>query len=167
MGKREEDLLKATKKLRKEFEEVMDKNFDTPKGLKVIHELAKDMNKYIKGEINHGALAEAFDLYKLLLDTYGLFERSGSSDSLTDNETFTFNARPDEISLVVRANFSNNTSQNITNDDGLVYSIIDGETDVIEEKDNSPGVYIVNGSGSAKIKMDYRGETFNAVLSIP
>jgi cysteinyl-tRNA synthetase len=87
MGKREEDLLKATKKLRKEFEEVMDKNFDTPKGLKVIHELAKDLNKYIKGEINHGTLAEAFDLFKLLIGTFGLFEKTATVD-VAGNETF-------------------------------------------------------------------------------
>ena len=86
MGKREEELLETARKARIEFEEVMDVNFDTPKGLKVIHELAKALNKYLKGEINQGTLGEAFEVYKLLIGTFGLFEKS--ADSLADNETF-------------------------------------------------------------------------------
>lgn len=87
MGKQEEILLKEAHKVRKNFERDMDKNFDTPKGLKAIHELAKALNKYIEGEINHGTLNEAFDIYKLLLSTFGLFERI-SEGSLTDNKIF-------------------------------------------------------------------------------
>jgi cysteinyl-tRNA synthetase len=86
MGKREEELFEIAKKARTEFEKVMDNNFDTPKGLKVIHELSKALNKYLKGEINQGTLGEAFDVYKLLIETFGLFEKS--TDSLADNETF-------------------------------------------------------------------------------
>ncbi|NHK31307.1 MAG: cysteine--tRNA ligase [Asgard group archaeon] len=86
MSKREEELLETARKARLKFEDVMDVNFDTPKGLKVIHELAKALNKYLKGEINQGTLGEAFDVYKLLIGTFGLFEKS--TDSLADNETF-------------------------------------------------------------------------------
>ncbi len=87
MSKREETLLKEAHKVRKNFERDMDKNFDTPKGLKTIHELVKALNKYLEGEINHGTLSEAFDIYKLLLSTYGLFEKI-SEGSLADNKTF-------------------------------------------------------------------------------
>ncbi|MGC9780216.1 MAG: cysteine--tRNA ligase [Candidatus Heimdallarchaeota archaeon] len=87
MGKREETLLKEAHKVRENFERDMDKNFDTPKGLKAIHELAKALNKYIEGEINHGTLSEAFDIYKLLLSIFGLFEKI-SEGSLADNKTY-------------------------------------------------------------------------------
>ncbi len=85
MGKNEEELLKEAHKTRKDFESFMDVNFDTPKGLKTIHELSKALNKYLKGEINSGTLLEAFTIYKELLSTYGLFE--GAQDSSEGNET--------------------------------------------------------------------------------
>ncbi len=85
MGKNEEELLKEAYKTRKDFESFMDVNFDTPKGLKTIHELSKALNKYLKGEINSGTLLEAFTIYKELLSTYGLFE--GAQDSSEGNKT--------------------------------------------------------------------------------
>ena len=75
MGKREETLLKEAQKTRKEFEEAMDKNFETPKGLKAIHELSKALNIYLEGKINDGVLEKAFETYKILLHTFGLFEK--------------------------------------------------------------------------------------------
>lgn len=76
MGEREKDLLEEAQKAKEEFTKVMDNNFDTPKGLNVLHELSKTLNKYLKGAINEGVLLEAFEVYKLLLSTYGLFEHS-------------------------------------------------------------------------------------------
>ncbi len=86
MGKREEELLKEVKKVRIDFEKGMDKNFDTPKGLKAIHELAKALNKYLEGEINHGTLQEAFDMYKSLLDTFGLIVKGSEISLGTDDK---------------------------------------------------------------------------------
>ncbi|NHJ88068.1 MAG: cysteine--tRNA ligase [Asgard group archaeon] len=88
MDQREEDLLKEAHKTRVEFEKVMDENFDTPKGLKEIHELAKAINIYLEGEINQGTLAEAFETYQLLLSTYGLFEKAGKSEAVADSKLF-------------------------------------------------------------------------------
>ncbi len=85
MGKNEEELLTEVHKTRKDFEEFMDVNFDTPKGLKAIHELSKALNKYLKGEINSGTLLEASIIYKELLSTFGLFE--GIHVSSEGNET--------------------------------------------------------------------------------
>jgi len=70
-----------------DFEKGMDKNFDTPKGLKAIHELAKALNKYIEGEINHGTLQEAFEMYKLLLDTFGLIIKGSEVSLGADDKT--------------------------------------------------------------------------------
>ncbi|HUT81208.1 MAG TPA: cysteine--tRNA ligase [Candidatus Bathyarchaeia archaeon] len=88
MSERETELLTVTKELRKEFEEGMDQNFDTTKGLKAIHELSKQLNKYIEGQINDGTLAQAFDIYKELLDTFGLFEKLETETSLASNQLF-------------------------------------------------------------------------------
>ena len=87
MTEKEDALIKEAKKARKEFEKVMDNNLDTPKGLKVIHELSREINKYLEGEINDGALQKAYDVYKLLLDTYGLFERVTGASASGDDET--------------------------------------------------------------------------------
>lgn len=76
MGEPEKELLEVAKKTRTEFEKVMDNNFDTTKGLKEIHELSRALNKYLEGEINDGTLSEAFNTYRLLLNTYGLFEKT-------------------------------------------------------------------------------------------
>ncbi|MBD3192013.1 MAG: cysteine--tRNA ligase [Candidatus Heimdallarchaeota archaeon] len=84
MGEREKGLLKEAKKAKEEFTAVMDNNFDTPKGLNVLHELSKAINKYLKGSINEGVLLDAFDVYKLLLSTYGLFEHSLEMTSKED-----------------------------------------------------------------------------------
>jgi len=83
----EKALSKEAKKARKEFEKVMDNNLDTPKGLKTIHELSRALNKYLDGEINDGTLQEAFDVYKLLLDTYGLFAGLTGGTSSGGEET--------------------------------------------------------------------------------
>ena len=87
MGEREKELLQEAVKVRKEFEKAMDNNFDTPKGLKEIHELSRALNKYLEGDINNGTLAEAFETYKLLMGTFGLFEKI-TQDTAADNESF-------------------------------------------------------------------------------
>ena len=95
------------------------------------------------------------------------FDVSANDIDLIDSETLTLNARPDEITLIVKANFSNSSSLIITDDSGLVYSITAGDAVVIEDKADSPGVFTVLGNGTAKIKLDYRGETFIVSLAIP
>jgi len=79
-GTREQDLLAKASRSRQEFEKVMDNNFDTPKGLKVIHTLAKAINKYLEGEINTGVLLEAVTTYKALLRAFGLFEKVATKE---------------------------------------------------------------------------------------
>lgn len=92
---------------------------------------------------------------------------SANGTDLTSTETLILDTRPDEIILIITALFSNNSQKDITSDSELVYSITAGNNDVIEEKSGSLGVYTVLGIGTAEIKLDYRGETFFAVISIP
>ncbi|MES0327887.1 MAG: hypothetical protein ABUK13_06830 [Gammaproteobacteria bacterium] len=92
---------------------------------------------------------------------------SANDTDLTSAEVLTLTVRPDEISLITTAAFSNNTESIITSDTGLVYSITIGKDVVIEEKAGSVGVYTVLGAGTAEVKLDFRGETFYALIEIP
>lgn len=88
---------------------------------------------------------------------------------LIDDTSLNLDTRPAEISLAVSANFSNNTNADITDDSGLLYTIIaiDGQADVIEPKSGSPGVFTVLAPGTAKIQLNFRNETFIALLQVP
>lgn len=92
---------------------------------------------------------------------------SANDTDLTSTETLILDTRPDEIILIITSLFSNNSQKDITSDSELVYSVTAGNNIVIEEKSGSLGVYTVLGLGTAEIKLDYRGETFFAVISIP
>ncbi|MFW2373250.1 MAG: hypothetical protein ACN4GM_09020 [Gammaproteobacteria bacterium] len=92
---------------------------------------------------------------------------SANGTDLTSTETLILDTRPDEITLITTAVYSNSSEKDITSDSELVYSITAGNNDVIEEISGSLGVYTVLGNGTAEIKLDYRGETFFAVISIP
>ena len=71
----DKELLKKLENHKKEFEQAMDDDFDTPKALRVIHELASDINKYITKANNRKVLEKARETFELLLHTFGLFER--------------------------------------------------------------------------------------------
>ena len=92
---------------------------------------------------------------------------SANDTDLISSESLTLSVRPDEISLIITASFTDNTQTNITNDSDLISSITAGKDDVIEEITDSPGIYTVLGSGTAEIKLDFRGETFYALIEIP
>ncbi|MCP4431098.1 MAG: hypothetical protein GY806_08990 [Gammaproteobacteria bacterium] len=71
--------------------------------------------------------------------------------------------------MIITANFSNSSSQVVTSDSSLVYSIIDisGAETVIEKDSESPGVFGVLAAGTAKIQIDYRDDNFVAVILVP
>ena len=89
--------------------------------------------------------------------------------NLVDNVSTSLDAAPAEIALVVTANYSNASSEIITNDSSLVYTIItlDGQSPTIEEKTGSPGVFTVLSNGTAKIQLDYQNETFIVLIEVP
>jgi len=91
---------------------------------------------------------------------------TANANDLTDGQSFTLSGNPAEITLVVTAVFSNNTSQVVTEDSNLAYSILQGSGTVIEEQVDVDGVYTVEGFGTAEIKLDFRGESFIALLNI-
>lgn len=110
----------------------------------------------------------AIDIDELGVDS---LEVSANGIDLTDNESISLTQRPLEISLIVRANFSNSTNPVITDDNSLVYTITpptDGQPDVIEEKSGSQGVFTVLGQGTAKINLEFDNKIdFDVVIEIP
>lgn len=105
----------------------------------------------------------------IIIDKLSVTSLSVSTDNidLTDNESTTLSSRPAEITLEVIANYTNATNAIITSEDELVFSITLGDGTVIEDKENSPGIFTVLGEGEVKIKLDYRNETFVVYLTIP
>ena len=96
------------------------------------------------------------------------FQVSANEIELSDDISITMDERPDAITLIVTANFSNNTSQAVTSDSSLTYSIIDINSEtVIEEESGSAGVFTVLTAGTAKIQIDYRGENFVVEILVP
>jgi hypothetical protein len=97
------------------------------------------------------------------------FDVTANEIILSDNVSVTLDERPDEITLVVTANYSNDSSADITDDSSLIYSIIaiDPLTAVIEEKADSRGVYTVLREGIARIQLFYREKTFKVVVVVP
>jgi len=95
------------------------------------------------------------------------FDVEANEIILIDDESVNLDTRPDEITFQVTANFSNNTDDDITQDNGLDYTIIDGQDDVIEIKEDSPGVFTVLGAGTTKIQLLFRQKKFIAIINIP
>ncbi|MCW8831060.1 MAG: hypothetical protein OQK32_06000 [Gammaproteobacteria bacterium] len=92
---------------------------------------------------------------------------SANNTNLTSAEALILSVRPVEIDLITTAVFSDNTEADITSDTTLVYSITQGKDVVIEEKAGFVGIYTVLGAGTAEIKLDFRDETFYALIEIP
>jgi len=89
---------------------------------------------------------------------------TANGNDLTDGQSLTLSGNPAEVTLIVTAVFSNNSSQVITEDSNLAYSITLGNNTVIVEKAGLDGVYTVNSFGTAEIKLDFSGESFLAVI---
>jgi hypothetical protein len=96
------------------------------------------------------------------------FDVSANGIPLTDNALVALDARPVEISVVVNANFSNASQVDVTADNTLDYTIIaDAQARVIEPTAGSPGTFTVLGPGTARIEIDYRNESFVALILVP
>jgi cysteinyl-tRNA synthetase len=83
---KEEKFLKDVIELKRSFEESMDDDLDTPRALTYLHSLSKTINEYTLEKPNKGVLLKAYNIYKNLLNTLGLFEkRMLKVDILNDN----------------------------------------------------------------------------------
>lgn len=92
---------------------------------------------------------------------------TANDTELESDITEILSTRPDEITLITTALFSNNTEKNVTADSNLTYTVNVGRTTIIEQKTDSPGVYTVLSSGAVEIKIDFGGKEFFVLIEIP
>jgi len=95
------------------------------------------------------------------------FDVRANNVAVTDNTVLNLASRPNTITLDVTANFSNDSSENITDDSDLDYFIIPTAVPEVIEETVSTEVFTVLNTGTAKIRLEYRGETFIVVIDIP
>jgi cysteinyl-tRNA synthetase len=75
-------LSEKVKKLRQEFVNVMDEDFNTPKALAVLFEISKEINKLViqSKNINEKTLELVYEIYKELGETLGLFQQKKNKE---------------------------------------------------------------------------------------
>lgn len=95
------------------------------------------------------------------------FDVTANSEEMTDNVSLVLDTRPDEIELLIKANFSNDSQQDITADIELDSSIIEIDGQTVIESTSTAGVYSVVGAGTAKIQLVYRDEEFIVLIEVP
>ncbi len=84
---------------------------------------------------------------------------------LTDNTALVLATQPNVITLVVTANFSNNTTQDVTADPGINYN--NQDTTVLTEVANTPGEYTVVTAGNAEVQIVFQSQIFTAQITVP
>ena len=80
VGEPDTGFLETVAQRKKEFDDAMGDDLDTPRALRAIHGLVSDIYKYGGKEKN--TLKKARDTLRLLLHTLGLFEKEGESAEL-------------------------------------------------------------------------------------
>jgi len=90
---------------------------------------------------------------------------TANSTALVDNTALVLASRPATIVLDVTANFSDNTSQNVTADANTIYNNRSGL--VVVAIPGSPGEYNVLIAGDADIQIIFQGVIFVAKITIP
>lgn len=90
---------------------------------------------------------------------------TANGSNLVDNSSLELASRPSVISFVVTANFSDDSSEDVTADTDTVYSNL--TIGVITGIANVPGDYTVLSAGAAEVEITFQGESFTARLTIP
>ena len=85
--------------------------------------------------------------------------------ALVDDSPLVLSTAPATIVLVVTANFSDGSSQDITTDTSVIYN--NRSDQVITGISGSPGEYTVLTAGEADIQVVFQSQTFIAKITIP
>jgi hypothetical protein len=85
--------------------------------------------------------------------------------ALVDDTPLVLSTAPATIVLVVTANFSDGSSQDITTDTSVIYN--NRSDQVITGISGSPGEYTVLTAGEADIQVAFQSQTFIAKITIP
>ncbi len=70
--KLDDKLLKKLPKIKKKFIDAMDNDLNTPLALRVLHELSKEINKYLEKGKNKNVLKKSLKLFQEFSDVFGL-----------------------------------------------------------------------------------------------
>ncbi|HED33060.1 MAG TPA: hypothetical protein ENJ08_02430 [Gammaproteobacteria bacterium] len=105
------------------------------------------------------------DAINIVNNTLTSLSVTANGTDLTDNTALVLTAQPNTIALVVTANFSNNTSQDITADPGINYN--NQDTTVLTAIANTPGEYTVVAAGDAEIQIVFQSQIFTAKITVP
>lgn len=68
----DDKLLKKLPKIKKKFIDAMDNDLNTPLALRVLHELSKEINKYLEKGKNKNVLKKSLKLFQEFSDVFGL-----------------------------------------------------------------------------------------------
>ncbi len=90
---------------------------------------------------------------------------TANGTALVDNTALNLALRPAKIVFNVTANFSDNTSQDITTDTNVIYN--NRNALVIIAIAGSPGQYTVRSNGNADVQIIYQGQVFTALITLP
>jgi len=90
---------------------------------------------------------------------------TANGTSLSDNSAFILATRPSEITFIISANFSDDSSDDVTTDTDTSYS--NQSISIISGILNNPGEYTVLSSGEAEVEITFRDGAFTAKLTIP
>jgi len=124
------------------------------------------LDTLVSCDINSDCELASQEIHVSLLSVLS-FDVRANNVAVTDNTVLNLASRPNTITLDVTANFSNDSSENITDDSDLDYFIIPTAVPEVIEETVSTEVFTVLNTGTAKIRLEYRGETFIVVIDIP
>lgn len=89
---------------------------------------------------------------------------TANNTALVDDTALVLATRPATIALNVTANYSDNSSQDVTADTGMVYN--NRSAPVVIAQPASPGEYTVLTAGDADIQIIFQSQTFIAKITI-
>jgi cysteinyl-tRNA synthetase len=82
----EEKILQNVENQKNYFESAMDDDLDSHTAIDALHNISGSINEYLSSNINKGALSQAYNNYKKLLDALGFFQKRDSiGDDFTQN----------------------------------------------------------------------------------
>ncbi len=90
---------------------------------------------------------------------------TADGNALVDNTAFALASRPSTIVLNVTANYSDNTSQDVTIDTNIFYN--NRSALIVIAKSGSLGEYTVLTAGEAEIQIIFQSQVFIAKITIP
>lgn len=114
------------------------------------------------GAINCLRSTAAINISDVTVDS---LEVTANGAALVDDVAYVFSSRPTTIVLLLTANYSDGTSEDVTTDVSVVYN--NRSPLVIREISGSPGEYNILLPGDADVQILFQGQVFIVRMTIP